>query len=97
MFIFALTVNRARSTVAMTFVEEISFQAPACPSRDREQRSFQSFAVICHESRSKLVKVTSRATRFAFKTSLFTDLLSLTEIFERAYSNRLLARVPARV
>lgn len=50
----------------------------------RDQRSF---AVICHKSRLKLVKVTSRAARFAFKTSLFTDLLFLTEIVERAYES----------
>lgn len=59
-------------------------QAPACPYRDRDQRSF---AVICHKSRLKLVKVTSRAARFAFKTSLFTVLLFLTEIVERAYES----------
>lgn len=37
-----------------------------------------------HKIRLKLVKVTSRAARFAFKTSLFTDLLFLTEIIEQA-------------
>ena len=59
-------------------------QAPGCPYRDRDQRSF---TVICHKSRLKLVKVTSRAARFAFKTSLFTVLLFLTEIVERTYES----------
>ena len=64
--------------------DQLYLQAPACPYRDRDQRSF---AVICHKSRLKLVKVTSRAARFAFKTSLFTVLLFLTEIVERAYES----------
>ena len=51
------------------------------------RRDQRSFAVICHKSRLKLLKVTSRAARFAFKTSPFTDLLFLTEIVERAYES----------
>ena len=51
------------------------------------RRDQRSFAVICHKIRLKLLKVTSRAARFAFKTSPFTDLLFLTEIVERAYES----------
>ena len=84
MFTFALTVKCVYCGYDGCIRDQPYLQAPACPYRDQDQRSF---AVICHKSRLKLVKVTSRATRFAFKTSLFTVLLFLTEIVERAYES----------
>ena len=84
MFTFALTVKCVYCGYDGCIRDQPYLQAPACPYRDRDQRSF---AVICHKSRLKLVKVTSRAARFAFKTSLFTVLLFLTEIVERAYGS----------
>ena len=84
MFTFALTVKCVYCGYDGCIRDQPYLQAPACPYRDRDQRSF---AVICHKSRLKLVKVTSRAARFAFKTSLFTVLLFLTEIVERAYES----------
>lgn len=71
MFTFALTVKCVYCGYDGCIRDQPYLQAPACPYRDRDQRSF---AVICHKSRLKLVKVTSRAAR-------------LTEIVERAYES----------
>ena len=60
-----------------------------CTQENRRSLTNVYFRTDCqgcegHKIRLKLVKVTSRAARFAFKTSLFTDLLFLTEIIEQA-------------